>query len=267
MDLATLIGLLSGVFLIGWALILGGQPQSYYDFNSILITLGGTLAATMISFPFSDLRKIPTLIRIAFQANPMDTDEIISVMVRFAEKARREGLLALEQDVFNIDDKFLQKGIQLVVDGTDPELLRNILETKLIFLEERHGKGQSIFTAMGTYAPAFGMIGTLVGLIQMLTQLEDPTALGPGMATALITTFYGVILANLVFLPMANKLKERSEKEILVKEIMIEGVLSIQAGENPRIVEEKLRAFLAEESGAEAVGMGEMDTTVVGENV
>jgi len=153
------------------------------------------------------------------------------------------------------------------VDGTDPELLRNILETKLIFLEERHGKGQSIFTAMGTYAPAFGMIGTLVGLIQMLTQLDDPTALGPGMATALITTFYGVILANLVFLPMANKLKERSEEEILVKEIMIEGVLSIQAGENPRIVEEKLRAFLAEESGAEAVGMGEMDTTVVGENV
>ena len=111
------------------------------------------------------------------------------------------------------------------------------------------------------------MIGTLVGLIQMLTQLEDPTALGPGMATALITTFYGVILANLVFLPMANKLKERSEEEILVKEIMIEGVLSIQAGENPGIVEEKLRAFLAEESGAEAVGMGEMDTTVVGENV
>ena len=125
-------------------------PQSYYDFNSILITLGGTLAATMISFPFSDLRKIPTLITdCLFQANPVDTDEIISVMVRFAEKARREGLLALEQDVFNIDDKFLQKGIQLVVDGTDPELLRNILETKLIFLEERHGKGQSIFTAMG----------------------------------------------------------------------------------------------------------------------
>lgn len=267
MDLATLIGLLSGVFLIGWSLIIGGSPQTYYDFASILITLGGTFAATLISFPLSDLKKIPVLIRIAFQQNPLDTDEIINVMVRFAEKARREGLLALEQDVLDIDDKFLQKGIQLVVDGTDPELLRNILETKLIFLEERHGKGQSIFTAMGTYAPAYGMLGTLIGLIDMLNQLDDPSALGPGMATALITTFYGVVLANLLFLPLANKLKERSEEEILVKEIMIEGVLSIQAGENPRIVEEKLRAFLAEESGRAAAGMSEMDTAVVGDNV
>lgn len=267
MDLATLIGLFSGIVLIGGALIMDGNVGIFYDLRSILIVLGGTVAGTMISYSLNDLRKIPVLVKIAFQTNPLNTDDIISLMVGFAEKARREGLLALEQDVFNIDDKFLQKGIQLVVDGTDPELLRNIMETKLTFLEERHGKGQSIFSTMGTLAPAFGMIGTLIGLIQMLTQLEDPTELGAGMAVALITTFYGALLANLIFIPLAGKLRERSEEEILVKEVIIEGVLSIQAGENPRIVEEKLKAFLAEEGNTEASPAREMDTMAVGDNV
>jgi chemotaxis protein MotA len=188
-------------------------------------------------------------------------------LVDFAEKARREGLLSLEQDVMEIDDSFLQRGIQLVVDGTDPELVRNILETKLTFLEERHQKGQDIFSSMGQLSPAFGMIGTLIGLIQMLTNLESPDSLGPGMATALITTFYGIIFANLFFIPITGKLKMRSEEEILMKEVMIEGILSIQAGENPRIVKEKLSAFLAKEKqeGIPEIE-DDMETMAVGEN-
>ncbi|WP_250160290.1 motility protein A [Clostridiisalibacter paucivorans] len=133
----------------------------------------------------------------------------------------------------------------LIVDGTDPELVRNILETELIFTEERHGEGQGIFETMGTFAPAFGMIGTLIGLINMLKELEDPSTVGPNMSVALITTFYGAVLANLIFLPVANKLKGRSKKELAKKEMMVEGLLSIQAGENPRIIEEKLKTFIA----------------------
>lgn len=267
MDLATIIGLLIGVGLVGGSLFLDGNPNIFYDLRSILIVFGGTFAGTMISYSVDEIKKVPKLVKIAFETNPLNTDLIIDLMVGFAEKARREGLLALEQDVINIDDSFLQKGIQLVVDGTDPELLRNILETKLTFLEERHSKGQSIMGTMGRLAPAFGMIGTLIGLIQMLTQLEDPTLLGSGMSVALITTFYGALSANLIFIPLAGKLKERSSEEILIKEVIIEGVLSIQAGENPRIVEEKLNAFLAEDNNSrESSSAIDMDTMAVGEN-
>lgn len=266
MDLATVLGLILGVGLLGGAIVMDGNAAIFYSLRSILIVIGGTLAGTMVSYSLSELRKIPSLVKIAFQTHQLNSEEIIKLMVGFAERARREGLLALEQDVVNINDHFLQKGIQLVVDGTDPELLRNILETKLTFLEERHGKGRSIMGTMGQLAPAFGMIGTLIGLIQMLSQLDDPSKLGAGMAVALITTLYGTLLANLIFIPLADKLKERSEEEILMKEVIIEGVLSIQAGENPRIVEEKLRAFLAEEENLEGSTAQDMNTMAVGEN-
>lgn len=267
MDLATIIGLIFGVVLIGGAILMDGNGAIFYSLRSILIVLGGTFAGTMVSYSLGQLLKIPALVKIAFQTHQLNSDEIIELMVGFAEKARREGLLALEQDVMTIDDKFLQKGIQLVVDGTDPELLRNIMETKLTFLEERHGKGRSMMSTMGQLAPAFGMIGTLIGLIQMLSELDDPEKLGAGMAVALITTLYGALLANLFFIPLAGKLKERSEEEILIKEVIIEGVLSIQAGENPRIVDEKLKAFLAEEGNSSSNSTAtEMDTMAVGEN-
>lgn len=257
MDIITLIGLMTGVVLLTGAIILGGQPIIFISLDSILIVLGGTLAATMINYSWAKLSKLPSLVKIAFSKNEHDSNEVISLLVQFAEKARREGLLALEQEVMEVDDQFLQKGIQLVVDGTDPELVRNILETKLTFIEERHHEGQGILKQMGALAPAFGMIGTLIGLIQMLSELDDPTQLGSGMAVALLTTFYGALIANLIFIPMAGKLETTSHDEILLKEVMIEGILSIQAGENPRIVEEKLRAFLAEEdetTASEEVG-------------
>lgn len=246
MDLATIIGLLLGIILLGGSIILGGNAIIFVSLQSFLVVFGGTIAGTMVSYSLSDLLKIPQLFKISVKDTEFDSNKIIELLVEFAEKARREGLLALEQDVMEIDDVFLQKGVQLVVDGTDPELVRNILETKLTFLEERHSKSRSIMDTMGALAPAFGMIGTLIGLIQMLSQLDDPDQLGSGMAVALITTLYGALAANLLFIPLANKLRVRSEEEILLKQVMIEGILSIQAGENPRIVEEKLSAFLAE---------------------
>ena len=257
MDIITLVGLIIGVVLLTGAIILGGQPIIFVSLESILIVVGGTMAATMINYSWDKLSKLPSLVKIAFSKSDQNSNELISMLVQFAEKARREGLLALEQEIMDVDDQFLKKGVQLVVDGTDPELVRNILETKLTFIEERHHEGQGILKQMGSLAPAFGMIGTLIGLIQMLSELDDPTQLGSGMAVALLTTFYGALIANLIFIPLAGKLETTSHDEILMKEVMIEGILSIQAGENPRIVDEKLRAFLAEEteaSAAEEVG-------------
>src|SRR6056297_994696 len=267
MDLISIIGVLTGAGLIVGSIILGGKILIFVNIQAVMIVFGGTLGATMIKYSLADLKKIPALLSIIFSSTEMDSEEAIDVLVDFAEKARREGLLALEQDAMNLEDDFLQKGIQLVIDGTDPELVRNILETKLTFLEERHQQGRRIFLTMGELAPAFGMIGTLIGLIQMLSQLDNPDNLGSGMAVALITTLYGATLANLFFIPLSKKLKSRTEEEVLMKEVIIEGILSIQAGENPRIIKEKLEAFLAEEkAGSEEAGQEELNTSAVGEN-
>jgi chemotaxis protein MotA len=170
---------------------------------------------------------------------------VIGKMVTYAERARREGMLALEEDSENEEDEFLRKGLRLAVDGTDPQLLEKILSTDIAQISARHKEGKKILEAGGAFAPAFGMIGTLVGLVNMLASLEDPTSIGAGMATALITTFYGAVLANAFFLPLAGKLENRSEEEILVKEMVIDGIMAIQSGDSPRIVEEKLRSFLS----------------------
>jgi len=244
-DLTTILGLVTGCVLIVWALFLGGTASAFWDFKSLLITFGGTLAATLVSFPTSQVVQSGRIVRKAFTSKDAEPLGIIGVLVSFAEKARREGLLALEDDASQLEDGFLQKGIQLVVDGTDPELVRDILQTELAFLEDRHKAGAAVFDTLGAMSPAFGMIGTIIGLIQMLKTLNDPSSIGGGMATALVTTFYGALAANLVFIPIANKLKNRSASEVLIKEVMIEGILSIQAGDNPRIVEEKLKVFLA----------------------
>ena len=167
------------------------------------------------------------------------------MIIGIANVARREGLLALEDTMNDVDNVFLKKGIMLIVDGTDTELIKNILETEVYFIQSRHSEGQAMISTMAGYAPAYGMIGTLIGLIVMLKNLGDADALGPGMATALITTFYGVVLANLVFTPIAKKLKAQGDLEALQKELYIEGLLSIQEGENPRIIRDKLTAFIA----------------------
>jgi chemotaxis protein MotA len=242
---STIVGLLAGFGLIFWALVSGGDVGAFWDPPSILITMGGTVAAILISYPFSDLARIPSVLKALLRRDIDPSDDLISKLVGYANKARREGLLALEEEVEKEDDPFLQRGIQLIVDGTDPELVRDILETELAFIEERHKTPVAIMETGGAMAPAFGMLGTLIGLIQMLGQLNDPSKLGSGMAVALITTFYGSFLSNLIFLPIAAKLRSKTKRELLVKEVVLEGVLSIQAGENPRIVGEKLKAFLA----------------------
>lgn len=243
MDSATVFGILIGISLI--LLAIGQQLALYVDVNSVFIVGGGVIATTLICYPFRQVMSVLSVVKKAFVTRPMSPNDTISTLVRFAERARREGILSLDSATSEIDDPFLRSGIRLAVDGVEPEIIRSILETELSFVEDRHRRGQSIFLSMGTYAPAFGMIGTLIGLVAMLANLEDPEKIGPGMATALLTTLYGALIANLVFLPIANKLKERTAEEILIKEIAIEGIMAIQSGDNPRIVEQKLLVFLA----------------------
>jgi len=227
-----------------WGIYESGDISAYWDIRSIIITLGGTIASTITSFPIRDIGNVLKVAKNAFVHTETSLDQVIIDIITLANIARKEGLLSLEEYADNLDDEFLSKGIMLIVDGTEPDLVRNIMETELLYLEERHANGQRLFETAASYAPAFGMIGTLIGLINMLRTIDDPSTIGPNMSVALVTTFYGVVLANVVFLPLARKLKARNNEEILAKELIVEGLLSIQAGENPRIIEEKLKTFI-----------------------
>lgn len=248
MDRGLIVGLVLGLALILMGIWTGGGTLSaFLDVPSILIVLGGTLAATIVRYGLSSVNKSLELFRIAATGRTPAPEETIRNVVRLAEIARRDGLLAMEDENESLDDPFLRNGVQLVVDGTDPELVKSIMEIEMAFLEERHREGQALFTYMGSMSPAFGMLGTVIGLIIMLGSLNDPDAIGPGLAMALITTFYGSVLSNVVFLPIAGRLRQMTEEELLHKEIITEGILSIQQGENPRVIEHKLKAFLAPE--------------------
>lgn len=254
MDLATLGGIGIGAFVVLLGIIVAGGVggvMSFINIPSVLITVGGSFGAILASNTMAKTMGLMKILMNAIKIKPLEAGRIISMIVTFSEKARREGLLALEDDLDELEDDFLRKGIQLVVDGTDPEIIRNIMETELNSMQIRHQEGIKIFEDWALLAPAFGMIGTLIGLILMLANIEDKSAIGPGMSTALITTLYGAILANLVFTPIANKLAYNSSQEVLIREIMIEGTLSIQSGDNPRIVKEKLISFLPPEIRAQ----------------
>jgi len=244
MDLATIIGIISGIFLIIYSIALGGNVSIFIHFPSILIVGGGALAAALISFRMAQFLSVIGVVKKAFFDDKTNNIELVNQIVELSKIARREGLLAIDRQVSNIEDPFFRTGMEMVVDGTEPELIRSVMETELSYLMERHKKGQQIFSTLGTYAPSFGMIGTLMGLIAMLTKLDDPTQIGGGMAVALITTFYGAVSANLIFLPIAGKLKNRSDEEIIVKELVVEGVLSIQFGEHPNTIQRKLMNFI-----------------------
>lgn len=245
MDLATIIGIISGVTLVVLTIIMGGSAAIFIHVPSMMVVFGGATAATLISFQLKEVLGVINVVRKAFFSEKTDNVALINQIVELSKKARKEGLLAIDKEVSQIEDPFLRSGMEMVVDGTEPELIRNIMETELSYLMERHKRGQDIFSAYGEYAPAFGMIGTLIGLIGMLQNLNDPSQIGGGMAVALITTFYGALAANLVFLPLAGKLKNRSEEEVLIKEMIIEGVLSIQFGEHPNTIQRKLMNFLS----------------------
>lgn len=245
MDIGVLIGIPLGFFcIVAGILISGYSLGTYWDLTSVFITIGGSFSALMVSTPINRLKKIWIIFNIALRQQKSNVDEIIPRLVTFSEKSRREGLLSLEDDIETLDDEFFRQGIQLVVDGTDPDVIKNVLINEMNQIAERHLGGINIFDHWGKLAPAFGMIGTLFGLVGMLQSLGDVAGIGAGMAAALITTFYGAILANLVFIPIKNKLEDRDAVEVLSKEIIIEGILSIQTGDNPRIVEQKLLAFL-----------------------
>lgn len=245
MDRATVAGMIASFVVVAVGMATGGSLKPFWDPSSVFITVGGTITATLMSYQWSTFMDVLKIAKQAFTTKEGDIGETVRTLVRFADKARREGLLALDEEADELTDPFLQKGIRLVVDGTTQELVRNILETELTFVADRHKTGQAVFETMGAFAPAFGMIGTLIGLIQMLLVLDDPNQIGPGMAVALVTTFYGSVLANMVFLPIATKLKIRNAREVFIKEAIIEGVLSIQAGDNPRVVQERLMSFLS----------------------
>ena len=245
MDLASVIGLGLGFGLILMSMVLGGAGLSIYvDIPSVLMVIGGSFAAMLLSNPLQRMLGLTRYINHVFKVPNYELEKTISTLVNFSERARREGLLALEDDIEEVEDEFLKNGIQMVVDGTDPEIIKTILYNDLTQLEERHAVGIKLMGDWSSLAPAFGMIGTLAGLIAMLSNLDDPDAIGSGMAMALITTMYGSILANMVLIPFKNKLVDRDLDERLTREIMIEGILSIQAGDNPNILKYKLVSFL-----------------------
>lgn len=243
MDIATIVGFIAAVtcLMVG----IGSNLNSMIDTPSMIIVGGGTIAASMIANPLAEVVNLVGVYKKAIFTNVPVPTELIERIVGFAETARREGILALEQAIEDGDDSFLSTGVKLAVDGTEPDLIMDILETELQFVEERHKLGQTIIANMGNAAPAFGMIGTLIGLVIMLKNMDDPAAIGPGMAIALLTTMYGAIMANILFGPIAAKLTIYSQKEVLAKRMIIEGIMSIQSGDNPRIVEHKLSVFLS----------------------
>ncbi len=255
MDIATLIGLISGVALMLWAIMGKSDIGAFIDYGSVAIVIGGAVSAALISFPLRNIMAIARIVKNCFFSKTRDTGSLITEMVKFAEVARRDGILALENVTADIDDPFIVSGIQMAVDGTDPDLIEAIMVSDLESVEARHSEGKALFDNIGKFAPAFGMIGTLIGLVIMLQNMADPSKIGPAMAVALLTTLYGALLANLFALPMAEKLGRRSREEVLLKMIVIKGVMAIQSGDNPRIVEQKLKTFLPNrmrESGAEA---------------
>ena len=246
MDLTTLVGLVLGVSSLLVAFVIeGGSPLALFGLSAGIIVFGGTIGAVVISFPGEQLRAIIPLVRIVFQKPKDDPLLAIDQLVELAVTARREGILSLEEKIESYTDEFMKNGIRLIVDGVDPELVRSILETELSYIETRHELGASVFEAAGGFAPTLGIMGTVMGLIHVLSNLSNIATLGPLIATAFIATLYGVGSANLFWLPVATKLKARSKKEMLSKEIILEGVLSIQAGENPTILGQKLKVFLA----------------------
>lgn len=245
MDLATIVGLIAGVAILLMGIMGGGASLGVFtDYPSFGIVIGGSIAALLVSMPLARVLGAGKVLKKAAFADKFDPQKLISDLVSYAEIARRDGILSLDNMTDQIEDPFIVKGIQMAVDGTDPELIEQILVSELDALGERHRIGKAIFEGLGRYAPAFGMIGTLIGLIIMLQNMEDASQIGAGMAVALITTLYGAIAANLIYLPIADKLGMRSKEEMLVKQIVIRGVMAIQSGDNPRIVEQKLKTFL-----------------------
>lgn len=245
MDLATVIGIVLSLGLVVSAILTGSSLIIFISIPSFLIVVGGTLGASLVNYPLGHILGVVGIIKNTFFSSIQPPSDVIAQFLDFSNRARREGILSLEPIIKEIDDDYLRKGLQLTVDGLEPQTIQEILETEISYLEERHESGAEVLAVMGALAPAMGMIGTVIGLVQMLQTMSDPSTIGPAMAVALLTTFYGAVLANLLFNPMAGKLKVRHKQEQLIRAMILEGILSISKGENPRIIEEKLNSYLS----------------------
>lgn len=244
----ALVAIVASVFLDGGSLL------ALANVSSLVLILGGTVGATATGFGLTELKQLPRALRVAFREPQADSRAMVAQLVELAEFARREGLLALDSRLDELGDPFLLKGMRGVVDGLDPELVRSMLETEIEFIARRQKTFVAILEAAGGYAPTMGIIGTVMGLVHVLANLSNAAVLGPAIASAFTATLYGILTANILWLPLAGKLRFRSQQETERAEIMLEGVLSVQAGDNPRLLEEKLLSFLAEEEAAPAEG-------------
>lgn len=255
-DLLTPIGITIGFGMVMFGIMANagfGGFKSFIQVSSIFIVLGGLIAALLVNFNMREVKLTFRVTKEAFKTSDMNLRNLIALFVKLSETARREGLLALEAELKDVEDPFIKKGILLAVDGVEPEVVNDIMKAEILAIEERHQRGRAIIEKAGEYAPAWGMIGTLIGLVLMLSSLSTPETLGPKMAVALLTTFYGTLLANLVFIPMAGKLENKTDQEIFMKQVIIEGVIGVQSGQNPKILEEKLSAFLSEDDKKDVV--------------
>lgn len=247
-DFLTSSGIIFGIIMISYGIFSSAGLSgvlSFIHIPSFIIVFGGVIAGVLINFNVGQVRLLGRVLKESFKKNHYDLPELITLFEQLSERARREGLLSLENELDEVEDPFIKKGILLAIDGIEPEVIQDIMNAEIIAMEDRHTNGREILVKAGEYAPAWGMIGTLIGLVLMLNDLNDPSTVGPQMSVALITTFYGVVLANLIFLPMAGKLELKSDEEVFMKQIIIEGVIGVQSGQNPRILKEKLSAFLS----------------------
>jgi chemotaxis protein MotA len=245
MDLATVLGL-----ALAWGAVFlslgleGGSLKDLFNLPAFVLVVFGTIGATTIGSSMKTLVTIPSIVKNALISTNLNQAEVIDLMVGFAKIARREGVLALEEAAGKLNNRFLQKGIELVVDGTPSVMVREILETEIVAMQERHKVGETVFSTMGGFSPTLGIIGTVMGLISMLAKLNEPGNMGHAIAAAFVATLYGVAFANLLYIPIAGKLRSRTAEEVMAYEMIIEGVMSIQSGDNPRIVETRMMAYL-----------------------
>jgi chemotaxis protein MotA len=244
-DIATIIGVLFGLVVIVGSIIAGGGAMAFVHIPSLAITMGGMLCATMIHFSLPQFLGIFSIVKKTIVTKIPSSSELIQKMVNYAAINRRDGALALEQEIQNVNDLFFVKGLQMLVDGQDSENIRDLMSLEIQYLQDRHSTGKKILEFMGAAAPAFGMIGTLIGLVQMLRNLDSPESIGAGMAVALLTTFYGAFAANLILIPLAGKLGIYSKAEVTAMEMITEGICAIAQGENPTAVREKMQAFIS----------------------
>jgi chemotaxis protein MotA len=245
MDLATIVGLIAAFGLMVSAIMQGSSLLIFIDIAALTIVIGGTFGTVLVHFPFGDILGAIKVASKAFMHKSHSPTDTISRLITYAGKARKEGILSLQSVMNDIDDEFFLKGLQMAVDGQEPEALKEMLEREIEYVMERHDKGAEIFSTFGAYSPAMGMIGTLIGLVQMLQTMDDPSTIGPAMAVALLTTFYGAIIANVIAIPISGKLKLRSASEVLNKTLVTEGMKAILEGENPRLMEQRLHAFVS----------------------